>query len=153
MASITKDEPVLVGSASAALVGAVLTALVTHGVITDTQASGLTQTVVPLVTAGLIAGLGVLLRRFVSPASKVKAIVEQGLHIGDADFGRLDALLEQYGMQLAERALPAEAHAEGTFVNGKPWTPESATTPAEPVTTAPTTAPDGMSAGTTTPAQ
>jgi hypothetical protein len=135
MASITKDEPVLVGSASAALVGAVLTALVTHGVITDTQASGLTQTVVPLVTAGLIAGLGVLLRRFVSPASKVRAIVEQGLHISDADFGRIDALLEQYGLSLIEKATPLAPLV-------------TAAAPAE--TPAPTPPADGMSAGLTT---
>jgi hypothetical protein len=73
----------------------------------------------------------VLLRRFVSPASKVRAIVEQGLHISDADFGRIDALLEQYGLSLVEKAAPVPAPAE---------------------TPAPVTAPDGMSAGTTTPA-
>ena len=131
MASITKDEPVLVGSLSAAVVGYVLSFLVAHGVITDTQASTATQTIVPLVTAALITGLGVLLRRYVSPASKVKAIVEQGLHITDADYGRFEALVEQYGMSLVEKAAPA---------------------PVEPVA-APTTAPDGMSAGTTPPVQ
>jgi hypothetical protein len=132
MASITKDEPVLVGSLSAAVVGYVLTFLVAHGVITDTQASTATQTIVPLVTAGLITLLGVLLRRYVSPTSKVGAIVEQGLHITDADYGRLEALVEQYGLSIVEKKAPA---------------------PVAPVETpAPTTAPDGMSAGTTTPA-
>jgi hypothetical protein len=148
MASITKDEPVLVGSLSAAAVGYVLTFLVAHGVITDTQASTATQTFVPIVTAALIAGLGVLLRRFVSPASKVKAIVEQGLHITDADFGRLEALVEQYGLSIVEKKAPAPV-AFDLIAKDQASTTLDAVRKAAAEQTPP---PDGMSAGTTTPA-
>lgn len=70
------SEPVIAAHAAAAVVGYVLTALVTHGVITSDRASALTQQVLPAVTAVVLVGLGWLVRRAVSPAAKFADQVE-----------------------------------------------------------------------------
>lgn len=62
-----KNEPVLI----TALVGAVLSFLVTHGVISTTQASSFTQYGVVVATLAL----GFLARRFVKPLNKLASDV------------------------------------------------------------------------------
>jgi hypothetical protein len=122
MASITKDEPVLIGSLVAAAVGWVLSFLVTQGIITDTQASSLTQTVVPIATAALTTLLGLLLRHFVSPAAKVVDVLEREHLLTDADWGRIEGLLHTYigwptdeaddeGPNESEQEFPPAEHA------------------------------------------
>lgn len=76
LAELVKDEPVLAAHGAAAAVGATVTALVTHDVITKVQASSLTQTVLPLATAGALLLLGVIVRAVVSPAAKFADRVE-----------------------------------------------------------------------------
>jgi hypothetical protein len=93
MASITKDEPVLILSAAGAVVAWLLGLLVTHGVLSDTQASSLTQVIVPAVAGVIVLVIGFFTRRLVSPAAKVKAVLESSGLLNDADFGRLEAML------------------------------------------------------------
>jgi hypothetical protein len=82
--SLTQAEPIIAAHLAAAGVGYVLTLLVTHGVISSTQASAVAQQAISFATAVLVAGLGFLVRRFVTPNSKVQALV-------DAEVARLAA--------------------------------------------------------------
>jgi len=77
--SLLKAEPIIAAHLAAAAVGYVLTLLVTHGVISSTQASAVAQQAISFATAVLIAGLGFLVRRFVTPTSKVQALVDAEL--------------------------------------------------------------------------
>lgn len=63
-------EPVVAAHLAAAAVGYVLTLLVTHGVITNTQASATAQQAIPLAAAALITAMGFVIRQFVTPAWK-----------------------------------------------------------------------------------
>jgi hypothetical protein len=74
--SFIKAEPVIAAHGAAAVVGYILTALVTHGVITTDQASTVTQQVVPATTALFLLALGWLVRHLVSPAAKQAERVE-----------------------------------------------------------------------------
>lgn len=66
-----RNEPVIAAHAAAAVVGFVLTALATHGVISTVAASQLTQQIIPPVTALMLLLLGWLVRHFVTPAAKL----------------------------------------------------------------------------------
>lgn len=138
MADLKTDEPVLVGTAALAAVNAALGVLVTHHIITDTQASSWTQTLVPIVAAALTILAGVVIRRFTTPWRKVAGALEQSGLITDADLARFGQLVRD---ELDARLVHAE-------------TPE----PAAPVAAtdadlAPhVDVPDGMSAGAPTPA-
>lgn len=85
--TFVKAEPVIAAHAGAAILGYAGTLLVTHGVITHDQASALTQQVLPAVVAGLLALLGVVVRRFVAPAAAFAQRVEEEVQ------NRLDAML------------------------------------------------------------
>jgi len=85
--SLVKAEPVIAAHLAAASVGYVLTLLVTHGVISSTQASAVAQQTISFATAVLIAGLGFLVRRFVTPSAKVQALI-------DAEVARLGTGLD-----------------------------------------------------------
>lgn len=74
--SFIKAEPVMAAHGAAAVIGYAATELVTHGVISTTQASSLTQQVVPAATAVAIIGLGWLVRHVVSPAASFAERVE-----------------------------------------------------------------------------
>jgi hypothetical protein len=88
--TLVKDEPVLVAHGAAAVLGWVGTLLVTHGIITGDQASATTQTILPFVVAFAILVLGVIVRRFVTPAA-------HALGFSDADMTRIAAYLESAG--------------------------------------------------------
>ena len=70
---LTAREPALVASAAGAIVAYVLGLLVTHGVLTATQASAVTQQVAPMVASLLVMGLGALIRTRVTPVVKAPA--------------------------------------------------------------------------------
>jgi hypothetical protein len=74
--SLVQAEPIIAAHLAAAGVGYVLTLLVTHGVISSTQSSAVAQQAISFATAVLLAGLGFLVRRFVTPTSKVQALVD-----------------------------------------------------------------------------
>lgn len=74
--SIVKAEPLIAAHLAAASVGYVLTLLVTHGVIGSTESSAVAQQAISGATALILAGLGFLVRRFVTPNAKVAALVE-----------------------------------------------------------------------------
>lgn len=74
--SLAQAEPIIAAHLSAAGVGYVLTLLVTHGVISSTQASAVAQQAISFATAVLVAGLGFLVRRFVTPNSKVQELID-----------------------------------------------------------------------------
>lgn len=63
-------EPVMVVSAVTAVIGWVGTFLVTHGVVTATEASTGVQTVGPAVVGAVALVTGVLMRRYVRPMVK-----------------------------------------------------------------------------------
>lgn len=71
--SLLSNEPVLAAHAAGAVVAYVFSELVTHGVLTTTSASNLTQLVVPPVSALFLVLLGLFVRHFVTPAAKVAA--------------------------------------------------------------------------------
>lgn len=73
-------EPVMIVSTGTAVVGWVGTFLVTHGVITATEASTGVQTIGPAVVGAVALFGGVLIRRYVSPA--VKAVEAKAAALG-----------------------------------------------------------------------
>lgn len=89
-------------------------------------------TLAPYVIAATVALLAAAAHALVSPAKKVKDVLERGLQVTDADFGRCEAVLEGLGLQIVQKQLePKPAHA--------------ATEPPAPPADAPADA--GMSAG------
>lgn len=72
-----KREPVWASMVSLAATSWVGTWLVTRGLLSNTQASSLTQAVAPAVAAGVLLAAGLLLREVVSPVwAKVEPAVE-----------------------------------------------------------------------------
>lgn len=82
-AGFTKNYPVLALHLSASVVAYVLTLLVTRHVITGTQASVLSQQLLPLVSAAFVALLGFAATRLVYPAfafaERIEAEVQKRL--------------------------------------------------------------------------
>lgn len=115
MPQLRNDEPVLLTSLAGSGVAYVLGLLVTHGVITDVQASATTQQVVPLIASALVLALGWVARRFVTPAAKVKTLLEREGLLTDADWSRLELLVhDELGIDLdAPDAHPTDTPAPG----------------------------------------
>lgn len=135
MADLKTDEPVLVGAGALAGVNAVLGVLVTHHIITDTQASSWTQTLVPIVAAGLTMLAGVLIRRFTTPARKVAAAMARDGLVTDADMARM--------MQGLADVI------DSRFIRDETSEPVRAVAATEADATPTVAAPDGMAAGAT----
>lgn len=98
MSNVLADKPV----ATTGVIGAIATgveAYAEHRGWIPAQAA-------PLVIGATVAVLATIAHELVAPWRKVKHIVEDGLHITDADFGRFEAVLEQYGLQLVTKELP-----------------------------------------------
>jgi hypothetical protein len=91
---LVKAEPAMSLATATGLVSAVLTVLVTHGVITDTAASSTTQAVVPFVALLLPMLGGAVVRRLVAPMTKVGDVLEQAGLLTDADWARLEGVIE-----------------------------------------------------------
>jgi hypothetical protein len=58
-----------------------------------------------------VAVLAVIAHELVTPWTKAQHFIEQGLHLTDADWGRFEVMLEQYGLTLLPR--PAAATVTG----------------------------------------
>lgn len=71
LAWITKEEPVAAAFVGTATVGAVLDFSVTHGWVTSTQASSLTQVATTAATFVVVSALGFVVRKFVTPVAKL----------------------------------------------------------------------------------
>jgi hypothetical protein len=95
MSKFTDDEPVIATAVAGALLSAIGSVLVTHGVITNTQASADTKTFVPIVAAALVMALGFLARQFATPAKKVESLLETSGLLSDADFSRVETIIEE----------------------------------------------------------
>lgn len=74
--SLLAREPALALSYTTGLLVWLLAFLVGHGVITGTQASVLTQAVAPVVAGLIVAGLGHVIRRYVSPATQASIVAD-----------------------------------------------------------------------------
>jgi len=79
LAKLISYEPVMVTGVVKAVTGAVLAFLVTHGVITSTQASSLTQVVVTAAVPVATLGLAWVVRKFVTPVAKLANQVQDKL--------------------------------------------------------------------------
>lgn len=117
-AQTVKDKPVATVGTAATTAAAVIAYAVYRGWI----GADLGALLLPV----LVAVASAVVHALVSPYAKVRGVVERGLHISDVDFGRIEAVLEQYGLQLL-------------LHQGTPPVPAAAE-PAEPP-------PDGMGAG------
>lgn len=104
MSKFTDDEPVIATAVAGALLSAIGSVLVTHGVITGTQASADTKTFVPIVAAALVMVMGFVARQFAAPAKKVEALLASSGLMSDADFARVEAIiadqLERVGVRI-----------------------------------------------------
>jgi hypothetical protein len=89
-----KQAPVTTLSTAEALTAAVLTFLVTHQIIGNVDVSATTQTIAPFIALALPAVFGAAKWALVSPYSKVKHLAEKDGLVSDADFARLEALLD-----------------------------------------------------------
>lgn len=94
---IVKDKPVATIGTTAAIVSAVIGYAVFRGWL-DAGLGALLEPVVLALAATVMHAL-------VSPYQKVRDVVERGLHITDADYGRLEALVEQYGLAIVQKQL------------------------------------------------
>lgn len=120
MAQLTKDEPVLVGTAALAIVNAGLSVMVTHGVIEQSQAPSLAQGLAPIIAIVLTMLAGIVIRAFTAPWARVKRLVEAGGLVGDAQLDNLEAYLDQ-------RVAAAIATAVTTAVEPAPAAPVAST--------------------------
>lgn len=111
--NLVKQAPVTTLSAAESAVGFTLTELVTHHVIGTVNVSSLTQSLAPFVALLLPAVFGAAKWALVSPYDKVKAVLERDGVMSDADFGRLETIVESklvelFGVEPAAAA-PTEA--------------------------------------------
>lgn len=68
---IVSEEPVLAASVATAALGALGGFAVTHGWIGASADGTLIQTLTPVVTGAVLIGIGFIVRRFVTPVSKL----------------------------------------------------------------------------------
>lgn len=101
-----KNKPVATVGTTAAVISAVVGYAVYRGWI-GADLGALLEPVVLAVAATIMHAL-------VSPYQKVKDVLERGLHITDADYGRLEAIVEQYGLQIVAKELPTEPTTPAT---------------------------------------
>lgn len=92
-----------------------------------------------------VAVLSAVTHALVSPAKKVKNIIERGLQVSDADFGRIEAVLEGLGLRIVQKHLepatvepapPADVPAAAGMDAGAPAAPLVTGTAAPEQTTA-----------------
>jgi hypothetical protein len=102
-----KKAPVTTLSTAEAVTAAVLTFLVTHHVVGNVDVSATTQTIAPFVALALPAIFGAAKWALVSPYTKVKRWAEQDGLVSDADFARLEALLDAKLTEVDDEATAA----------------------------------------------
>lgn len=125
-------EPVVTISTVTGIAVWVLGILVTHGIITGTVASALTQQVVPVVAGLIVAASGLVARRFVTPAAHVGhdvAGVEQ--RVGRL-VGSVEAHLSPAALAAVEKAVTGAVRtavantAAGVAAKAAPKPPKAA---------------------------
>ena len=115
-----KQAPVTSLSTAEALTAGVLTFLVTHQIIGNVDVSTTTQTIAPFIALALPAIFGAAKWALVSPYTKVKHLAEKDGLVSDADFARLEALLDTKLAEVSSEADDAAAelsdpkHAAGS---------------------------------------
>lgn len=128
MSNLVKQRPVATLTAAEAIVAAVLTFLVTHGVIGTVDVGQTTQVLAPLVALGLPAVAGAAKWALVTPVSKVQHILEQDGLLTDADAARLDAMLDaklSHLLGVSPNLAVGELHPDAAEI-GAPVTPTMA---------------------------
>lgn len=91
--NLIKAAPVTTVTTAESLVAAVLTFLVSHGVIGTSHLGMLTQIIAPIVALVLPALFGAVKWRLVSPVQKVEHILDSSGLLNDADLARLEGIL------------------------------------------------------------
>lgn len=97
-----RNAPVTTLTTVESVVGFVLTFLVTHHVIGNVDVSAMTQTIAPFIALLIPAIFGSAKWRLVSPVEKLKDAPEREPAISDADFARIEQLID-------ERLAPVDA--------------------------------------------
>jgi len=90
-----KDAPVTTLTTVESVVGFVLTFLVTHHVIANIDVSRMTQTIAPFIALAIPAIFGSAKWHLVSPADKVKDAADEAAGMSDADFSRVEQLIDE----------------------------------------------------------
>jgi hypothetical protein len=102
-----KEAPVATLTTVESVVGFVLTFLVAHNVIGNIDVSATTQTVAPFIALVVPAIFGSAKWRLVSPTEKIKDLAERDGVISDADFARIDVMIEdRLGAALTHDSAP-----------------------------------------------
>jgi hypothetical protein len=90
-----KEAPVATLSTVESVVGFVLTLLVTHHVIGNIDVSKMTQTIAPFIALAIPAIFGSAKWHLVSPVEKIKDVTGEAGTISDADFARIEQLIDE----------------------------------------------------------
>lgn len=110
-----KNSPVTSLTTAESLTAGVLTFLVTHNVIGNVDVSTTTQTVAPFVALAVPAVFGAAKWSLVTPFARVKDLAERDGLVSDADFARLDALLDEKLAVFTGDADDADTADDGDF--------------------------------------
>lgn len=93
-ANLIKNAPVTALSTAESVTAFALTVLVTHHVIGNVDIGATAQTIAPFIALAIPAVFGAAKWALVSPYAKVKGLAEQQGVVTDADFARMEALVE-----------------------------------------------------------
>ena len=143
---LVRRAPVTTLSTAEALTAALLTFLVTHNVIGNVDVSTTTQTIAPFVALALPAIFGAAKWALVSPYEKVKHWAEQEGVVSDADFARLEALMDAKFQELSDEATVAGEELSAPSDPSDPTDPNAPSEDDAPVEHG-DEAPPGMGAG------
>jgi hypothetical protein len=103
-----REAPVTTLTTIESVVGFVLTFLVTHHVIGNIDIGSTTQTLAPVVALVLPAIFGSAKWRLVSPAAKVQDAADHAGAMSDADYARIEAMIDERLRDAAPTQQPAE---------------------------------------------
>lgn len=90
-----KQAPVTTLTTVESIVGFVLTFLVAHHIIGNIDIGATTQTVAPFIALAVPAIFGSAKWRLVSPAAKVQDVTERDGAMSDADYARIEAMIDE----------------------------------------------------------
>jgi hypothetical protein len=106
-----KEAPVTALTTIESVVGFVLTFLVAHHIIGNIDIGATTQTVAPFIALIVPALFGSAKWRLVSPAHKLADLTERDGAMSDADYARIEAMIDERlsTVRAEEPAQPADA--------------------------------------------